>query len=246
MEEFLFLIKNSNIIITGTSSGIGKELTIKFLKNNNKVWGCSRKEDSIKSKNYFHYKLDLSNPSNINEWIQKVSKDTNGKIDIFISNAATFERKLNSLDSFDCITKTMSVNLVAPILITNMLSKFMIQNKKGLIIYFSSIAVMVNEVGTSIYSSSKSGLETFNQIIKQELEKFNIKVAALRILYVPTKLSKKLNSKEIITLKNKFKTNKFGTIDKIFNKINKIHDLKKIPKNNLFCDNLKKNEETFR
>ena len=241
MEEFLFLIKNSNIIITGTSSGIGRELTIKLLKNGNKVWGCSRKEDLIKIKNYFHFKLDLSDPSKINEWITKVSKDTGGKIDIFISNAAIFERKLNSLDSFKSITKTININLIAPMLITNMLSKFMIQNKKGLIIYFSSVATIINEVGTSIYSSSKSGLETFSQTIKQELDKFNIKVATLRILYVSTKLSNKLNSREIITLKNKFKTNKFGTIDKIFSKINKLHNLKKIPKNNLFYDNLRKN-----
>ena len=234
------MIKNSNIIITGTSSGIGRELTIKFLKNGNKVWGCSRKEDSIKIKNYFHYKLDLSNSSNINKWIHQVSKDTDGKVDIFISNAAAFERKLNSLDSFKSITKTINVNLIAPIIITNMLSKFMIQNKKGLIIYFSSVATVTNEIGTSIYSSSKSGLEKFSQIIKKELEKFKIKVATLRILYVPTKLSKKLNNQEIITLKNKFKTNKFGTFDKIFNKINKLHNLKKISKNNLFCDDLRK------
>ena len=51
----------------------------------------------------------------------------------------------------------------------------MLQNKKGLIIYFSSVATIINEVGTSIYSSSKSGLETFSQTIKQELDKFNIK-----------------------------------------------------------------------
>jgi 3-oxoacyl-[acyl-carrier protein] reductase len=240
VEEFLFLIKNSNIIITGTSSGIGKKLTIKFLKNGNKVWGCSRKEDSIKIKNYFHCKLDLSNSSNINKWIHQVSKDTDGKVDIFISNAAAFERKLNSLDSFKSITKTINVNLIAPIIITNMLSKFMIQNKKGLIIYFSSVATVTNEIGTSIYSSSKSGLEKFSQIIKKELEKFKIKVATLRILYVPTKLSKKLNNQEIITLKNKFKTNKFGTVDKIFNKINTLHNLKKISKKNLFCDYLRK------
>ena len=96
-----------------------------------------------------------------------------------------------------------------------------------------------------IYSSSKSGLETFSQTIKQELDKFNIKVATLRILYVPTKLSNKLNSQEIIILKNKFKTNKLGTVEKIFSKINKLHNLKKIPKNNLFFDNLRKNWEIF-
>ena len=234
------MIKNSNIVITGTSSGIGRELAIKLLKNGNKVWGCSRKVDLIKIKNYFHSKLDLSNPAKINDWITKVSKESGKKIDIFISNAGIFERKLNSLDSSKNISETITINLIAPMLITNMLSKYMIQNKKGLIVYFSSVAAVINEIGTSIYSSSKFGLEKFSQTIKQELDKFNIKVATIRILYVPTRLSDKLSSEEIINLKNKFETNKFGTTDKIFNKINELHDLKEIPKDNLFCDNLKK------
>ena len=230
------MIKNSNIVITGTSHGIGRELTIKLLKNGNKVWGCSRKDDLIKMKNYFHCRVNLSDLNQIKEWINKVSKESSGKIDIFISNAAIFKRRLSLLDSFDNVTETVKVNLIASMLITKMLSKFMIQNKKGLIIFFSSVATIINEVGTSSYASSKSGLETFSQIIKNELNEFNIKVITLRILYVPTRLSSELNNKEITILKNRFKTNKFGTINKIFNKINELYKLKKMPKNNLFYD----------
>ena len=234
------MIKNSNIVITGTSHGIGRELTIKLLKNGNKVWGCSRKDDLIKMKNYFHCRVNLSDLNQIKEWINKVSKESSGKIDIFISNAAIFKRRLSLLDSFDNVTETVKVNLIASMLITKMLSKFMIQNKKGLIIFFSSVATIINEVGTSSYASSKSGLETFSQIIKNELNEFNIKVITLRILYVPTRLSSELNNKEITILKNRFKTNKFGTINKIFNKINELYKLKKMPKNNLFYDMQKK------
>ena len=234
------MIKNSNIVITGTSHGIGRELTIKLLKNGNKVWGCSRKDDLIKMKNYFHCRVNLSDLNQIDEWINKVSKESSGKIDIFISNAAIFKRRLSLLDSFDNVTETVKVNLIASMLITKMLSKFMIQNKKGLIIFFSSVATIINEIGTSSYASSKSGLETFSQIIKNELNEFNIKVITLRILYVPTKLSSELNNKEITILKNRFKTNKFGTINKIFNKINELYKLKKMPKNNLLYDMQKK------
>ena len=234
------MIKNSNIVITGSSHGIGRELTIKLLKNGNKVWGCSRKDDLIKMKNHFHCRVNLSDLNQIKEWINKVSKESSGKIDIFISNAAIFKRRLSLLDSFDNVTETVKVNLIASMLITKMLSKFMIQNKKGLIIFFSSVATIINEVGTSSYASSKSGLETFSQIIKNELNEFNIKVITLRILYVPTRLSSELNNKEITILKNRFKTNKFGTINKIFNKINELYKLKKMPKNNLFYDMQKK------
>ena len=115
------MIKNSNIVITGSSHGIGRELTIKLLKNGNKVWGCSRKDDLIKMKNYFHCRVNLSDLNQIKEWINKVSKESSGKIDIFISNAAIFKRRLSLLDSFDNVTETVKVNLIASMLITKML-----------------------------------------------------------------------------------------------------------------------------
>ena len=119
MGEFLFLIKNSNIIITGTSSGIGRELTIKFLKNGNKVWGCSRKNKKISHKNYFHSKVDLANMTMTVKWASKVQKESQNKIDIFISNAAQFNRSLNSLEKFNSIESSIQVNLTTPIILSN-------------------------------------------------------------------------------------------------------------------------------
>ena len=233
------MIKNSNIIITGTSSGIGLKLVQKFLKAENKVWGCSRRISEINDQNYFHTQLDLSDSNQIEEWINKVEKETQKKIDVFISNASIFQRKLNSLDSHNSIIKTVNINLISSMLLTSMISKFMIQNKNGLIIFFSSVASVINEIGSTAYASSKSGLETFSQIVKKELEKFSVKVATFRILYIPTGLSEELNDKEIKALKSKFHTNKFGTIDKIYDEINNLYNQKNLPENNLFCDDLK-------
>ncbi len=227
MEGFLFLIKNSNIVITGTSRGVGYELAKKFLSQNNKVWGCSRGKSNIYNKNYFHSKIDLSKDSKIKIWIKKIEKQTSKKIDIFISNSSIFNRNLNSLDSDSSITDTIKTNLLAPMLITKHFSRSMIQNKSGTIIFLSSVATILEEIGSSSYSSSKSGLETFSKIVKKELNLFNIKVFVFRILYVSTKLSNKLDKNKIINLKKKFKTNKFGTFEKIFSNITKVHNGKK-------------------
>ena len=227
MEGFLSLIKNSNIVITGTSRGVGYELAKKFLSNNNKVWGCSRGKSNISNKNYFHSKIDLSKESKIKIWVKKIEKQTSKKIDIFISNSSIFNRNLNSLDSDNSINYTIKINLIAPMLITKYFSRSMIQNKSGTLIFLSSVATILEEIGSSSYSSSKSGLETFSKIIKKELNLFNIKVCVFRILYVSTKLSNKLHKNKIINLKKKFKTNKFGTFEKIFSNITKVHNNKK-------------------
>ena len=121
----------------------------------------------------------------------------------------------------------------------------MIQKQKGLIIFFSSVAVAVNQLGSSTYSASKSGIETFSKNICNELKKFNIKIGTIRILYIPTKLSNKLNRKEIKNLRTKFKTNKFNNVKKIFNKINEIYNQKNVVTNNVFFDNKKPKNKKY-
>ena len=228
------MVKNLNIVITGTSKGLGYDLAKKFLINNNFVWGCSREKSKIKNVNYFHSRIDLTNEKQIKKWVIKIEKETKKKVDIFISNAAVYKRSLNALDNSSSISKTIETNLISPILLTNFLSKNMIQNKSGMIILFSSAASILHDTGTSAYASSKSGLETFGKILKKELAIFNIKVFIFRLIYLKTGLSKKLSSKQIKDLKNKFKTDNLGSTEKIYNQINKIYKKKKIIENLIF------------
>ena len=220
------MIKNYNIVITGTSRGIGHELTKKFLNNGNYVWGCSRQNIKINNKKYFHTKLNLTKDKEVKKWIKKIENESKKKIDIFISNAAIYESCLNILDNRKSIYKTIETNLIAPIFITSLVSRIMIKKKHGTIIFFSSAASVLNDIGTSAYASSKSGLETFSSILKKELKVFDIKIFVLRILYIKTRLSQKLKNDQVRNLKKKFKTNILGSVDKIYSQICKINNIK--------------------
>lgn len=48
-----------NILVTGTSSGIGKASALRFLKEGHKVIGFDRKPSAIEDNNYTHYMLDI-------------------------------------------------------------------------------------------------------------------------------------------------------------------------------------------
>lgn len=239
VEAYINLIKNKNIVITGTSSGIGLKLAKIFLKNNNNVWGCSRKNQKIFHKNYFHSKVDLVNIFHTKRWISRVQKQSKNKIDILINNAVKFNRNLNSLEKFDSIDRSVKINLISPMILSNIISKLMMMNKGGAIIFFSSVATEIKQIGSSTYSSTKSGLEVFSEIISKELKQFDIKVATLRILYSPTKLSNQLNKVEIKNLLKKYKTNKYRNVKDIFIEISKIFEEKKFLKKNIFFDKKK-------
>ncbi len=48
-----------NVLITGTSSGIGKAAAQFFLQKGHQVYGFDRKESAIQEENYTHYQLDI-------------------------------------------------------------------------------------------------------------------------------------------------------------------------------------------
>ena len=173
------------------------------------------------------------------KWLMKVQKQSKNKIDIFLNNAAEFKRSLNSFEKFNSIERTVKINLIAPMILTNIISKLMMKNKKGIIIFFSSVAVDVKQIGSSSYSATKSGLEVFSEIINKELKNFNIKVATLRILYTPSKLSNQLNKTEIKSLVKKYRTNKYKNKKNIFNEIERIFIKKNLLKKNIFFDSRK-------
>ena len=216
--EFINLTKKK-IVITGTSSGIGFELARKFLKSGNLVWGCSRSKSTILHKNYKHKVLNLEKKNHIEKWIKQISKDSSNEIDICVLNAAFYERNLNYFETEQNIIKTISVNLISSILISKKISKLMINNNRGMIVFFSSSAVVVKDIGTSTYSSSKIALETFAQILNKELKKFKIKIFIFRLNYLKTRLSKDLKKTEVRKLLKKFKSNIFNNTNKVYSKI---------------------------
>lgn len=218
MVEFINLTKKK-IVITGTSSGIGFELARKFLKSGNLVWGCSRSKSTILHKNYKHKVLNLEKKNHIEKWIKQISKDSSNEIDICVLNAAFYERNLNYFETEQNIIKTISVNLISSILISKKISKLMINNNRGMIVFFSSSAVVVKDIGTSTYSSSKIALETFAQILNKELKKFKIKIFIFRLNYLKTRLSKDLKKTEVRKLLKKFKSNIFNNTNKVYSKI---------------------------
>ena len=80
--------------------------------------------------------MNLCNENKIKKWVKIIEKQTNKKIDILISSSSIFNRSLNSLEAETSITQTIKTNLMAPMIITKHISRSMIQNKKGTIIFF--------------------------------------------------------------------------------------------------------------
>ena len=171
------MLSNKNIIVTGSSSGIGLSITKTLLKNNANVLGISRRTPNFSNKNYQHVEFDLSKIESEYEKLRHLIKDK--PFDGLISNAGT--GKLDSLENFSPkqISEFINLNLNSHIIITRLLLPYFKTINNGFLIYIGSEAsYKVGKYG-SIYSACKFGLRGFVKSIRIETSLNNIKVTQI-------------------------------------------------------------------
>lgn len=171
-----------NIVwITGGSSGIGKELTKKFLKNNFEVAVSSRSLD----KKYFDFDdetlsrlnlqiCDISDNHQVLKTYDEISKI--GFVDCLINNAGVTSFTLAKDDDLEMIKKIIDVNLLGAIYTIKAVLPEMIKNKSGTIINILSVAAEKIFTKSSAYAASKAGLLAYTNVLREELREFNIRV----------------------------------------------------------------------
>ncbi len=171
------MLSNKNIIVTGSSSGIGLSITKALLKNNLNVLGISRRNPDFPNKNYQHFQFDLSKIEREYDKLSDIIKHKT--IHGLISNAGT--GRLDSLENFSPrqISQFIKLNLNSHIIMTRLLLPHFKTNNSGFLIYIGSEAsYKVGKYG-SIYSACKFGLRGFVKSIRIETSLNNIKVTQI-------------------------------------------------------------------
>ena len=166
-------------LITGVSSGFGRQLTDQLLERGDRVVGTVRDTGKVSDllKRYpgaFHAEvLDVTNTAAIHEVVER-SFAQRGRIDVIISNAGygLFGAAEELTDGQ--VEHLVATNLVGPIhLIRAALPPLRAQGG-GRVIQISSYGGQVAFPGNSLYHASKWGIEGFVESVAQEVASFGI------------------------------------------------------------------------
>lgn len=185
--------KNCNVLITGTTRGLGCELAKYFTNNGYKVIGCSSSSASvIEAPNYSHYTFDLRDFNETNAAIRKIAL-THGGLDGLVNNVGLVKGKLlgvmytdkTYLEYVNAIQLTTLNSCVAA-------SKVMMKRRQGSIVNISSIMTHVHSEGTLGYSSSKAAVEEMTRLLAREFLSFGILVNSISPSYIETESTKSL------------------------------------------------------
>ena len=215
------LLANKTAVVTGANRGIGQSIIDLFSKNGANIFACSRDvndkfsqfikltEQKYKNK-IIPLELDLSNIDSIKSAFAKI-KEENLEIDILINNAATIHTALFNMTSIDKLKEIFEINFFSQTLFTQYISKLMIKNNSGSIVYMSSSSAIDSNEGRSAYSASKAAIISQAKTLSRELGRHNIRVNAIAPGLTKTDMMYENTSKEIIDqFKNNISLNRYA------------------------------------
>jgi len=174
------MIKERKVLVTGSSDGIGRSITLSLLKSGAKVIGLARDHSKFnpETKNYIKYKTDFSNEEILLNTIAKIIKE-HKDLDCLVSNAGF--GKFGTLETFSSkeINDFIFTNLTSHMILTNKILPHLKKIKKGNIIFIGSESALKGGKNGSLYSAAKFGLRGFSQSIREESCSKNIHVSLI-------------------------------------------------------------------
>lgn len=180
----MITFKDKKILVTGASSGLGREVAINLSELGAKVVLIARDEDRLKEtissmkepKNHKYFLYDLENIDNISILVTNCVEYDNIKFDGFVHCAgipAIYPLKVLDYKKFE---KVFKINTYSYLEIIKYLSKKQNSNNEASIVFISSLTTKILAKGEIAYMMSKVSAENISKVLSAELIKRQIRV----------------------------------------------------------------------
>ncbi|XP_009887506.1 PREDICTED: dehydrogenase/reductase SDR family member 7B isoform X1 [Charadrius vociferus] len=198
-------LQEAVVVITGATSGLGKECAKAFHAAGSKLVLCGRDSEKLKElvqqlstmtnhrKNVSAHKphtvvFDLSDTKTVLNAAEEILRHL-GHVDILINNAGISFRGTIVDTGLDVDKKVMETNYFGPIALTKALLPSMIKRRQGHIVAISSVQGKISIPFRSAYAASKHATQAFFDCLRAEVDQYDIDVTVVSPGYIQTNLS---------------------------------------------------------
>jgi NAD(P)-dependent dehydrogenase (short-subunit alcohol dehydrogenase family) len=170
--------------ITGSSRGLGRNLTEAVLESGDKVAATARDINQLNDlKERFKdqilpIKLNVTNYDQVQEAVQDAVQHF-GRIDVLVNNAGFGIIGAAEAYTSEQVRSQLETNLYAPIEITRAVLPYMRKQGSGRILQISSIGGRVGNPGLTMYQAAKFGLSGFTEALAKEVAPLGIFVTSV-------------------------------------------------------------------
>ncbi|MEO1052761.1 MAG: oxidoreductase [Bacteroidota bacterium] len=166
------------VLITGASSGIGKETAIQLIKEGHIVYGAARRVDKMKdleAAGGHAIGMDVTDDKSITTGVQQII-DEHGHIDVLVNNAGYAIYGSVEETSIDEARRQFEVNIFGLARLTQLVLPYMRERRSGTIINISSMGGKVYFPLGAWYHGTKHALEGWSDSLRLELRSFGVNV----------------------------------------------------------------------
>ena len=214
-----------NVLVTGSSRGLGKAIVIEYAKHGYDVIinYNNSKDKALELKDYIesNYKVkslvigcDISKEEEIDNMIDEIYKEF-GHLDILVNNASIALDQDFELKTKEDFMKTLETNLVGTYLLSKKIGLKMKETKKGNIINISSTNGLETTYPESIdYDASKAGIISLNHNLANYFAPY-IRVNTICPGWINTDMNKDLDEEFIKDETNKILLGRFAEPEEI-------------------------------
>lgn len=198
------MLKGKNVIVTGATRGIGREIALTLAQNGANIAMNYRNlnsevEDLINEIKSFGVdalaiKCDVSITEEVDNFVKEVKSHYN-TIDVLVNNAGITKDGLIIRMKEEDFDDVLDVNLKGAFNTTKSVSSIMVRQKYGKIINISSVVGIAGNAGQCNYAASKAGVIGFSKSVARELASRNINVNVVAPGYINTDMTKNLPDK---------------------------------------------------
>ncbi|MCB0724565.1 MAG: SDR family NAD(P)-dependent oxidoreductase [Ignavibacteriae bacterium] len=174
---------NSTILITGGTSGIGKELAHILNSKGNTVIITGRNEESLEElskEGIVTYKCDITNSADIDSLLLKLEQEHPG-LNVLINNAGVQYNysMLNDTAYHETIKNEIDCNFTGHVLLTSRLLPLLLSNADPLIANVTSALAVTPKENAIVYSATKSAFKSFTIGLRYQLEEEKARVVEI-------------------------------------------------------------------
>lgn len=189
---------NKVVVVTGASSGIGKEVAKQYLQKGYVVVLSGKDGEKLRefegNDNADIVIGDITQEETLNK-IKNLFETKHKRIDILVNNAGITHIQPFEENTRQQLDELIAINLKAPMLLTQKLFPLMVKQHSGHIIIVNSTAGKEGKLNHTMYNASKFGLSGFAASLRLEAKKHNIRVTSFHPGGVKTALYDKLKDK---------------------------------------------------
>jgi len=182
------MVENRVVLITGTSSGFGRETARLLLGRSFKVYGTSRNPSAKPQESGVGMiALDVDSDDSVQNGVKDLL-DEAGRLDVLVNNAGYVLTGGAEETAIEEAKAQFETNFFGPVRMAKAVLPTMRKQGSGQIINISSMAAILPVPFEGYYAAAKAALLAWSEALRHEVKRFGIKVSVIEPGFFKTNL----------------------------------------------------------